>query len=164
MEKIIKIPIISIENSGRGSVERESFITTDSFRTVSMYNHRFYDDQNSSEITKIQMYNGNSFFCPFKPEDFMRLFNCAFIAINRTAYVPIKKITSMMSTGSRVYSMSMDSYGDSYTINGTTDLAVFDGKNILQLTFEQVLSIWERELTNRPIIKNLKIASGGNIV
>src|SRR5688572_7538526 len=159
MSEIIKIPTIIINGTRRESFEGHSFINSSYIRFISVFSYRFHDEEQPVNFTKIYINNGNSYYSCLDIETFMKLFSETFFKVG-TTYFPFKNIKAIMDQN-REYLIEFTN--DRQVVSKQNSCFVFNGKNHIEINPNELISIWEKEAMGKPLVKNFKIASGGNV-
>ncbi len=160
MEKIIKIPIIQLGESLRNSYEGTGYLTIETIKTISKYNYRFHDEIEPRLYTRINLMNGTNLTVSLPVEDTARLFKCNFLYINPDVYSPVKNIVSISNYLRNEW--RIDCSREGWNFRGD-NIHIFNGDTVVRYNPDDLMSLWEKEITNKPMIKNLKVASGGNV-
>lgn len=161
MEKIMKLPFIQIGDTRRNNYEFTTTLLLSSIRSISKHNHRYHNENDIVTFTKVQFLNGQSYYSPLSIEDFILKIGHPFVRINGNTYAPVKNIiTYHPHLPQEAMFLTRQ---DTWHFNATVPMFINWGKGDMEMRHPDFLDLWEREVTNVPLIKNLKVASGGNV-
>lgn len=161
MDAIITLPLIRLGNTLTESTQTEGSFKLQNIRYIIKHNQRL-GDGTQVEFTKIHTRHGAAVHVPLPLIDVLKMFKTKFIGDQHKgqSFTAVPNIIGLYETDGMTY---VETIQDRLGYNAGIRVVYFDGNEFRNVIPEDILHIWRMDNGTKSLIKNLKVASGGNV-